>query len=236
MKVLIVDDEPAVRGALQRAIAVRDHNVDTCADGIEALHVLHKSSYDVVLMDVQMPAINGIEVCRAMRERGDHTPVIMVTARDQIASRVTGLDAGADDYIVKPFALEELMARMRAVSRRAPAGDGSAPVLRFGDLELDTATLRASRNKRPIQLSRTEFSMLSLFMRHPGEVLTRQRIYEEVWGYDFGETSNSNEVYVGYLRRKTEQGGEPRLIHTVRGVGYVMRLPDDDSPVPQHLR
>jgi two-component system response regulator MprA len=228
VRVLVVDDESAVRLALQRALSVHDHNVEAVPDGIVALRELEAGDYDVVLLDLQMPAMNGLEVCRTLRGRGDQTPIIVVTARDHVADRVAGLDAGADDYLVKPFALDELLARMRAVSRRkSAAGAGLAPVLRFGDLSLDTATLRATRGSRVIQLSRTEFSLLALFMRHPGEVLPRGRIFEEVWGYDFGDSSNSHEVYVGYLRRKTEAGGESRLIHTVRGSGYVLRNPQE---------
>jgi two-component system, OmpR family, response regulator MprA len=222
MRILVVDDEPAVRVALERALRLDGYQVELAADGGAALDALSESPPDVVLLDVLMPTLDGISVCRRMREAGYRVPVLMLTARDSVADRVAGLDAGADDYVVKPFALEELLARVRALIRRGGAADDDAP-LRYADLVLDRAAYTLRRGDRPIELTRTEFLLLELFMRHPRQVLTRSAIFEAVWGYDFGPTSNSLEVYVGYLRRKTEAGGEPRLIHTVRGVGYVLR-------------
>jgi two-component system response regulator MprA len=169
-----------------------------------------------------MPRVDGLELCRRMRRRGDRTPVLMLTARDAVSDRVAGLDAGADDYLVKPFALEELLARVRALLRRAGPGGHDGP-LRFADLVLDPLSHEVRRGERPVELTRTEFLLLDLFLRHPRQVLTRSVIFENVWGYDFGPRSNSLEVYMGYLRRKTEAGGEPRLLHTVRGVGYVLK-------------
>jgi len=222
MRILVVDDEPAVRVALERALSLDGYQVELAADGGAALDALSESTPDVVLLDVLMPTLDGISVCRRMREAGYRVPVLMLTARDSVADRVAGLDAGADDYVVKPFALEELLARVRALIRRGGGGDEDAP-LRYADLVLDRTAYTLRRGDRPIELTRTEFLLLELFMRHPRQVLTRSAIFEAVWGYDFGPTSNSLEVYVGYLRRKTEAGGEPRLIHTVRGVGYVLR-------------
>ena len=221
-RVLVVDDEPAVRVALERALRLEAYEVDLAADGREALDRLAGAAPpDAVVLDVAMPHVDGLEVCRRLRDAGDRTPVLMLTARDAIDDRVAGLDAGAVDYLVKPFALKELEARLRALLRRAgPAGD--AP-LRFADLVLDPAAYEVWRGERRIDLSRTEFSLLALFLEHPRQVLTRGQIFERVWGYDFGAASNALGVYVGYLRRKTEAGGEPRLLHTVRGVGYVLR-------------
>jgi two-component system response regulator MprA len=221
MRILVVDDEPAVRSALERALRLEGYEVSLAADGQEALDALSATAADAVVLDVLMPAVGGIEVCRRLRAAGDRTPVLMLTARDQVADRVSGLDAGADDYLVKPFALEELSARLRALLRRTGADERE--ILRFGDLQLDPAAHQVRRGEREIELTRTEFLLLELLLRHPRQVLPRSVIFEHVWGYDFGSTSNSLEVYVGYLRRKTEAGGEPRLIHTVRGVGYVLR-------------
>jgi two-component system, OmpR family, response regulator MprA len=222
-RILIVDDEPAVRGALDRALRVERYDIDLAADGREALDRLADSRLDAVVLDVAMPGIDGLEVCRRLRDAGDRTPVLMLTARDGIDDRVAGLDAGADDYLVKPFALKELKARLRALMRRAD-GAGEAPAsLRFGDLTLDPVAWEVHRGARRLELSRTEFHLLALFLEHPRQVLTRSQIFERVWGYDFGSSSNSLGVYMGYLRRKTELGGEPRLLHTVRGVGYVLR-------------
>ncbi len=186
--------------------------------------MLGASQFDAVILDVSMPRLDGLEVCRRLREAGDRTPVLMLTARDDIDDRVAGLDAGADDYLVKPFALRELMARMRALLRRQAETGGEAAVS-FDDLRLDSSAHEAWRGPRRLELTRTEFLLLDLFLRHPRQVLTRSQIFEHVWGYDFGSTSNSLGVYMGYLRRKTELGGEPRLLHTVRGVGYVLRAP-----------
>ncbi|HWF74481.1 MAG TPA: response regulator transcription factor [Solirubrobacteraceae bacterium] len=221
-RVLVVDDEPAVRRALERALRLESYDVSLAADGEEALDSLATSPADAVILDVAMPRLDGLEVCRRLRQAGDRTPVLMLTARDAIDDRVAGLDVGADDYLVKPFALRELQARLRALLRRS--GDGhEGEVLRYADLVLDPVAHEVHRGERRIELSRTEFLLLELFMQHPRQVLTRTTIFERVWGYDFGPTSNALGVYMGYLRRKTEEGGESRLLHTVRGVGYVLR-------------
>jgi two-component system, OmpR family, response regulator MprA len=222
MHVLVVDDEAPVREALRRALTLEGYAVELAADGAEALHRLSNgAATDAVVLDVLMPGIDGLEVCRRIRSTGNHVPVLMLTARDEVSDRVAGLDAGADDYLVKPFALEELLARLRALLRRS--GDGNGTVLRFADLELDPATREVRRGGEPIELTRTEFALLELFLRNPRQVLTRSVIFERVWGYDFGHSSNSLDVYIGYLRRKTEAGGKPRLVQTVRGVGYALR-------------
>jgi two-component system response regulator MprA len=222
MRILVVDDEPAVREAVERALRLEGHDVLLAGDGVEALETLDSRPPDAVVLDVLMPRVDGLELCRRLRGRGDRTPVLMLTARDAVSDRVEGLDAGADDYLVKPFALEELLARVRALLRRAAPGSDRQP-LRFADLELDPLAHEVRRGERPIELTRTEFLLLDLFLRHPRQVMTRSVIFENVWGYDFGPRSNSLEVYMGYLRRKTEAGGEPRLLHTVRGVGYVLK-------------
>jgi two-component system response regulator MprA len=222
MRILVVDDEPAVREAVERALRLDGYDVQLASDGGEALERLDERAPDAVVLDVLMPRVDGLELCRRMRLRGDRTPVLMLTARDAVRDRVAGLDAGADDYLVKPFALDELLARLRALLRRAMPDAGGAP-LRFLDVELDPVAHEVRRAGRPIALTRTEYLLLELFLRHPRQVLTRSLIFENVWGYDFGPTSNSLEVYMGYLRRKTEAGGEARLLHTVRGVGYVLR-------------
>jgi two-component system response regulator MprA len=219
--ILVVDDEPSVRGSLDRALSLDRYAVEAVEDGERALDRLAERPYDVVVLDIAMPGIDGIEVCRRVRQAGDRTPILMLTARDAVDDRVAGLDAGADDYLVKPFALKELTARVRALLRRGDFGD--APLLRFADLTLDRETREVSRGARPIELSRTEFSLLELLMDNPRRVLSRSEIFERVWGYDFGPASNSLGVYIGYLRRKTETRGDARLIHTVRGVGYVLR-------------
>jgi len=225
MRVLVVDDEPGVRGALERALKLERYDVEIAQDGRQALDVLAERPVDAVILDVSMPDIDGLEVCRRLRDAGDSTPVLMLTARDAIDDRVAGLDAGADDYLVKPFALRELNARLRALLRRMDAGDGTDQhaQLSYSDLRLDPIGHQAFRGERKLELSRTEFSLLEFFLEHPRQVLNRSQIFERVWGYDFGATSNSLGVYMGYLRRKTEAGGEPRLLHTVRGVGYVLR-------------
>src|SRR3954471_22903713 len=220
-RVLIVDDEPAVRAALDRALRLDGYEITLAADGREALDSLADTRHDAVVLDVAMPGLDGLEVCRRLRAAGDRTPVLMLTARDAVDDRVAGLDAGADDYLVKPFALRELRARVRALVRRAEPAAGA--VMRFSDLELDPLSRDVRRAGRPVELSRTEFSLLELFLARPRQVLSRSEIFERVWGYDFGSTSNALGVYVGYLRRKTEAGGEPRLLHTVRGVGYILR-------------
>ncbi|MGH2657866.1 MAG: response regulator transcription factor [Actinomycetota bacterium] len=221
-KVLVVDDEPAVRDALERALRSEGCVVRTALDGADALDAHEEFEPDVMVVDILMPGLDGLEVCRALRAAHQPTPILLLTARDAVADRVEGLDAGADDYLVKPFALEELLARLRALLRRALPGEGEEPV-RFADLSLDPVTREVRRGDRALELTRTEFLLLELFLRNPRRVLTRDVIFDRVWGYDFGPTSNSLEVYVGYLRRKTEAAGEPRLIQTVRGVGYVLR-------------
>ena len=220
MRVLVVDDEPALRSAVQRALALERYDVALAEDGRQALDRLAAEELDAVVLDIAMPHVDGLEVCRRMRQAGDRTPVLMLTARDGVDDRVEGLDAGADDYLVKPFALRELRARLRALLRRVDRDAGAA---RFADLALDADAHEVHRGQRRIELSRTEFALLELFMRHPRQVLTRAQIFESVWGYDLGATSNALGVYIGYLRRKTEEAGEPRLLHTVRGVGYVLR-------------
>jgi two-component system, OmpR family, response regulator MprA len=221
--ILVVDDEPGVREALERALGLERYAVAVAADGSEALERVAERAWDAIVLDVAMPEPDGLEVCRRLREAGDRTPVLMLTARDAVDDRVAGLDAGADDYLVKPFALKELLARLRALLRRSDPAD--EPVLGFADLRLDVRTREARRGDRAIELTRTEFALLELLMRNPRQVLTRSQIYESVWGYDFGAASNSLGVYVGYLRRKTEEGGEPRVIQTARGVGYALREP-----------
>ena len=222
VKILVVDDERAVRESLRRALQLNGYEVDLAADASEALFKLGTDTApDAMILDVLMPGVDGLEVCRRVRRKGNRLPVLMLTARDEVESRVAGLDAGADDYVVKPFALEELLARVRALLRRA--GPDTTDVLRFADLDLDPGTREVSRGPDRIELTRTEFALLELFMRNPRQVLTRSTIFERVWGYDFGFSSNSLDVYIGYLRRKTEAGGRPRLIHTVRGVGYALR-------------
>src|SRR6266540_5183993 len=222
MRVLVVDDDPAVLDSLERALRMEGYRVDAVAAGFEALDRQQRDPADAVVLDLRLPDLDGLEVCRRLRAAGDATAVLMLTARDAVGERVAGLDAGADDYLVKPFALDELLARLRALLRRSGT---SAPgqILRFSDLLLDPVAHQVKRGDREIELTRTEFLLLELFMLHPRQVLTRPVIFERVWGYDFGPDSNSLEVYVSYLRRKTEAGGEPRLLHTVRGVGYVLR-------------
>jgi two-component system response regulator MprA len=225
LRILVVDDEPAVRESLRRALQLEGYGVELAGDGSEALYRLESREVepDGIVLDVLMPEVDGLEVARRLRRTGSRVPILMLTARDEIADRVAGLDAGADDYLVKPFALEELFARLRAILRRS--ADGAVEVLRFADLELDPATREVRRGGELVELTRTEFSLLELFMLNPRQVLTRSVIFERVWGYDFGPGSNSLDVYIGYLRRKTEAGGKPRLIQTVRGVGYALREP-----------
>jgi two-component system response regulator MprA len=222
MRILVVDDEPAVRRALKRALVLEGYEVELAADGAEALLALRGNSVDAVVLDLMMPGVDGLEVCRRLRAAGNRVPVLMLTAKEAVDDRVAGLDAGADDYVPKPFALSELLARIRALLRRSGVDEGDGG-LRFADLTLDPRTREVRRGERLIELTRTEFNLLELFLRNPRQVLTRSLIFERVWGYDFGFGSNSLDVYVGYLRRKTEAVGEPRLIHTVRGVGYSLR-------------
>jgi two-component system, OmpR family, response regulator MprA len=222
VRILVVDDDQAVREALRRSLTYNGYAVALAADGAEALEKIAASQPDAVVLDVMMPRVDGLETCRRLRAAGVEVPVLVLTARDSVADRVAGLDAGADDYLPKPFALEELLARLRALLRRTRRDEGEAPMV-FADLTLDTGTREVARGERNIRLTRTEFALLELLLRHPRQVLTRERILEDVWGFDFPTTANSLEVYIGYLRRKTEAEGEFRLVHTVRGVGYVLR-------------
>jgi two-component system response regulator MprA len=223
MRVLVVDDEQPLREALERALRVEHYEVKTAESGAQALERMKSGGHgiDAVVLDVLMPGVDGLEVCRHLRNSGDKTPVLMLTARVEVEDRVAGLDAGADDYVTKPFDLEELLARLRALLRRA--GSPGNQTLRYADLALDPVAHEVRRGERLIEVTRTEFLLLELFLLNPRQVLSRSIIFERVWGYDFGPSSNSLEVYIGYLRRKTESGGEPRLIHTMRGVGYILR-------------
>ncbi|MDN6100048.1 response regulator transcription factor [Corynebacterium flavescens] len=228
MKILVVDDDEAVRGSLRRSLKFNGFDVLTASDGEEAVEVVNSENPELLILDVMMPKMDGLEVCRTLRGEGWDRPILILTARDGVAERVAGLDAGADDYLPKPFALEELLARVRSLARRAaadsikkePQGDAR---LRFADLELDSDSREVKRGERQVSLTRTEFALLKLLMENPRKVLARSTILEEVWGYDFPTSGNALEVYVGYLRKKTEEEGEDRLIHTVRGVGYVLR-------------
>ncbi|MDG9702989.1 response regulator transcription factor [Streptomyces sp. DH37] len=234
-RVLIVDDEPAVREALRRSLAFEGYGTELAADGLEALRQVEAYRPDLVILDVLMPRMDGLTAARRMRANGATVPVLMLTARDTVGDRVTGLDAGADDYLVKPFELDELLARVRALLRRSSyarerAGAEEAETLAFADLRMDPTTREVTRGGRPVELTRTEFTLLEMFLAHPRQVLTREQILKAVWGFDFEPSSNSLDVYVMYLRRKTEAGGEPRLVHTVRGVGYVLRDTPKDGP------
>ena len=223
-RVLVVDDDKAVRESLRRSLEFNGYDVSLANDGAEALALIAATAPDVVVMDVMMPRLNGLEATRALRSAGNDVPILVLTARDAVGDRVEGLDAGADDYLTKPFALLELLARLRALLRRFPREeDAPDETLQFADLSMDIATREVRRGDRLIELTRTEFSLLEMFLRRPRRVLERSFILEEVWGYDFPTTANSLEVYVGYIRRKTEAESESRLIHTVRGVGYVMK-------------
>ncbi len=227
MRILVVDDDRAVRESLRRSLTFNGYEVDLASDGEEALGQVAAVHPDALVLDVMMPRMGGLEACRALRATGDDVPILVLTARDAVEDRVAGLDAGADDYLPKPFALEELLARLRALLRRSSTavadGPGGTAPLTFSDLSLNAVTREVRRGRQSVRLTRTEFALLELFLRHPREVLSRERILEEVWGFDFPTTANSLEVYVGYLRRKTEAEGGPRLVHTVRGVGYVLR-------------
>ena len=224
MQILVVDDDPAVRDSLARSLHYSGYEVETAEDGLEALAKLSNLHPDAVVMDVMMPRLDGLETTKMLRANGNDVPILVLTARDAVGDRVDGLDAGADDYMVKPFSLEELLARLRALTRRSrPESQQANGVLSFADMTLDPQTREVTRGGRRISLTRTEFALLQTFMEHPGKVLGRSWLLNEVWGFDFPATANSLEVYIGYLRRKTEQEGEPRLIHTVRGVGYVLR-------------
>jgi two-component system response regulator MprA len=223
VRILVVDDDRAVRESLRRSLSFNGYSVALAQDGLEALDLISSDRPDAVVLDVMMPRLDGLEVCRQLRSTGDDLPILVLTARDSVSERVAGLDAGADDYLPKPFALEELLARMRALLRRTTPDDGESPAMTFADLSLDPVTREVTRGQRHISLTRTEFALLEMLIANPRRVLTRSRILEEVWGFDFPTSGNALEVYVGYLRRKTEAEGEPRLIHTVRGVGYVLR-------------
>ncbi len=230
-KLLVVDDEPALREALRSSLEFEGYTVESAADGLSALDLLDRAAqnrgeYDAMLLDVMMPRLDGLTTCRRLRASGNRVPVLMLTARDAVGDRVSGLDAGADDYLVKPFELDELLARVRALLRRGGQygqSEAGGDVLAFGDLRMDTVSWEVTRAGRRLDLTRTEHLLLELFLTHPRQVLTREQILREVWGFDFEPSSNSLDVYVMYLRRKTEAGGLPRLIHTVRGVGYVLR-------------
>ncbi|MCC8479432.1 DNA-binding response regulator [Streptomyces sp. CS149] len=230
-RILIVDDEPAVREALRRSLAFEGYGTQVAVDGYDALSMAEAYAPDLIVLDIQMPRMDGLTAARRIRATGSTTPILMLTARDTVGDRVTGLDAGADDYLVKPFELDELFARIRALLRRssyasAAAAGAEAPdddVLSFADLRMDLATREVTRGERRVELTRTEFTLLEMFLSHPRQVLTREQILKAVWGFDFEPSSNSLDVYVMYLRRKTEAGGEPRLVHTVRGVGYALR-------------
>ncbi len=223
MHVLLVEDDPSVRGAVERVLRGAGHKVDPVTAGDKGLAAATATPYDAIVLDRGLPGLDGLEVCRQLRASGSSVPILMLTARAAVTERVEGLDAGADDYLVKPFALEELLARLRAFERRSPATGQARGTLRFDDLELDRDAMTARRAGREIALSRTEYQLLELLLANPKRVLSRDVIFEKVWGYDFGPDSNSLDVYIGYLRRKLEQNGDKRLIHTVRGVGYVMR-------------
>ncbi|MFC7309389.1 response regulator transcription factor [Streptomyces monticola] len=227
-RILIVDDEPAVREALQRSLAFEGYGTEVAADGLEAVEKAASYHPDLLVLDIQMPRMDGLTAARRLRATGSTTPILMLTARDTVGDRVTGLDAGADDYLVKPFELDELFARIRALLRRSSyaataIGAQDDDILEFGDLKMNLATREVVRAGRQVELTRTEFTLLEMFLAHPRQVLTREQILKAVWGFDFEPSSNSLDVYVMYLRRKTEAGGEPRLVHTVRGVGYVLR-------------
>jgi two-component system response regulator MprA len=230
VRILVVEDDAAVRDSLARTLRFEGHRVDTAADGVQALDAVREAEPDAMILDVSMPRLDGLQTCRLLRADGVVLPILMLTARDSVGDRVAGLDAGADDYLVKPFALQELLARLRALLRRsvlAAPGGPSEPAgddwLTFADVRLDPTTREVWRGTRALRLTRTEFAILEAFLRHPRQVLTRAALFEQVWGYDFGESSNSIHVYLGYLRRKLEAEGESRLLHTVRGVGFALR-------------
>jgi two-component system response regulator MprA len=222
--VLVVDDDPGIRDAVDRALRLAGYSVASVPDGFDALSALEEEDRDLVVLDIGLPRLDGLSVCKRLRDTGRRIPILLLTARDTVGDRVAGLDAGADDYLVKPFALDELLARVRALIRRAEPTPVEEP-LRFADVVMDPALVEVRRGSRVLDLTRTEYHLLELFLRNPRRVLTRSVIFTRVWGYDFGESSNSLDVYIGYLRRKLESGGEPRLIHTVRGFGYALRMP-----------
>lgn len=221
-KVLLIEDEPQIAGFISRGLRREGYNVLVAADGETGLEMAFGELPEIIILDIMLPGIDGLTVCRQIREAELQTPILMLTAKDAIPDRVAGLEAGADDYLVKPFAFEELIARVRALSRRRAPIESDAP-LTFADLTLNPSTRMAQRGGRTIELTAKEYDLLELFMRHPNQVLTRDQIYNRIWGYDFGGESNIIEVYIRYLRSKLEQEGEPRLLHTVRGVGYALR-------------
>jgi len=223
-RVLVAEDDRSVRQAVERVLKLEGYDVTAVHDGSAAITSIEELHPDAVVLDVMMPFVDGLSVCRHLRQRGDRTPVLLLTARHEVSDRVAGLDAGADDYLVKPFAVDELLARVRALLRRTSVA-GGAEILRVADLVLDPRRRTAVRGDRDLELTKTEFDLLELLMHHAGIVMSRDVIYERIWGYDFETTSKSLDVYIGYLRRKTEASGEPRLVHTVRGVGYVVRAP-----------
>ncbi len=220
-RILVVEDEQRIAQFIERGLIFEGFRVDVAYDGRSGLAMARDNPPDLVILDWMLPGMDGIEVCKRLRN-ASNVPILMLSAKDEVQDRVTGLDVGADDYLVKPFSFDELMARIRALFRRSTV-TSKPEVLRFADLELDTGTHRATRNNRPIDLTAKEYELLELFMRHPRQVLTRETIFDRVWNYDFGGESNIIEVYVRYLRQKTEAEGEQRLLHTVRGVGYVLR-------------
>ena len=220
-RVLVVEDDGAVRRAVERALSFEGYDVVTARDGAEALAIILNDNIEAIVLDVMMPIVDGLEACKRIRARGDTTPILILTARTEVTDRVAGLDAGADDYLAKPFALEELLARLRALLRRSSGA--IADVLKVDDLVMDTASREVRRGGTIVDLTKTEFDLLELLMSNPGIVIDRDTIYDRIWGYDFATSSNSLDVYIGYLRRKTEVDGSPRLIQTVRGVGYVIR-------------
>jgi two-component system response regulator MprA len=225
VRILVVEDDPAVRSSLSRALRLEGYEAELHEEGQSAIRSLQVAAPDAIVLDLGLPDVDGIEICKRLRASGDTTPILMVTARDAVGDRVAGLDAGADDYLVKPFDLAELFARLRALLRRRGPNEGEAEVVRFGDVSLNLSTREARRGERQFELTRVEFDLLELFLRHPRQVLTRELILDRVWGYNFDTGTNSLAVYVGYLRRKLEQQGEARLLQTVRGVGYVLREP-----------
>jgi two-component system response regulator MprA len=225
VRILVVEDDPAVRNSLSRALRLEGYEAELHEEGLSAIRSLQVSTPDAIVLDLQLPDVDGVEICKRLRSSGDATPILMVTARDAVGDRVAGLDAGADDYLVKPFDLAELFARLRALLRRRGPNEGESDVVRFEDVSLNLSTREARRGDRTFELTRVEFDLLELFLRHPRQVLTREVILDRVWGYNFDTGTNSLAVYVGYLRRKLEERDESRLLQTVRGVGYVLREP-----------